>query len=81
MVESGPINPVKKGEFDEWTNWSSCCNGVTKRRKMVEVEGELKNKTETLTCNRDECPGETQCILTNTFVITRNNTKLQLTAS
>ena len=49
----------RKGDFDtsKWTNWSSCCKGETKRRKVVMLGGELKNKTETLTCNTDQCPG------------------------
>jgi len=54
---------LAEGDFGEWTNWSSCCNGETKRRKMVEVEGKIKNKTETLTCNRDECP--VNCVLSD----------------
>ena len=42
----------------EWSDWSPCCNGNSKRRKLVTKDGELVNLTETLSCKKNECPGK-----------------------
>ena len=42
----------------KWSDWSPCCNGNSKRRKLVTKDGELVNLTETLSCKKNECPGK-----------------------
>ena len=41
-----------------WTNWSSCCKGETKRRRVIIADDECKNQTVSNSCTKEECPGE-----------------------
>jgi len=44
-----------------WTNWSSCCKGETKRRRVIIAEDECKNQTVSNSCTKEECPVD--CVL------------------